>query len=328
MGILALDIGGAFIKSTSLPVTGGRPKFAITPFNLYERPKKLASVLKSIRPNRGQEEVAITMTGELCDCFKSRPDGVRSIVKAAESVFGRNVKFFSRKGRLVSVKQAVRKWEDVASANWAITPLWLSRFADDFLVMDIGSTTTDLTPVRKKVIANKGWNDFERGINGELVYTGCLRTPAAAVAQSVTLRGRKVPLSSELFCIMGDVHLIRGAITGSKYNTNAPDGGRATRAAAMKRLSRQLMAERGEFSARELANAADQLASAQLLKIVEAARRFRLKVVPIGTGSFIAGEALRTGKLKLHPLAETDYVKHLGPTLSLAYLMRDGCLVR
>jgi len=266
------------------------------------------------------------MTGELCDCFKSRPDGVRHIVKAAESVFGKNVKFFSRKGRLVSVKQAVRKWEEVASANWAITPLWLGRFADDFLVMDIGSTTTDLTPVRKKVIANKGWNDFERGINGELVYTGYLRTPAAAVAQSVTLRGRKLPLSSESFCIMGDVHLIRAAITKSKYITNAPDGGSVTRGAAMTRLSRQLMAERGELSARELENAADQLARAQRRRIVEAARRFRLKVVPIGSGSFIAGEALRTGELKPHPLAETDKVKHLGPTLSLAYLMRENLL--
>ncbi len=266
------------------------------------------------------------MTGELCDCFKSRRDGVRHIAKSAESVFGRDVKIFSLTGRLVGVKQAVRKWEEVASANWAITPLWLGRFADDFLVMDIGSTTTDLTPVRKKVIANRGWNDFERGVNGELAYTGYLRTPAAAVAQSVTLRGRGVPLSSENFCIMGDVHLIRGAITGAKYNTSAPDGGRATRAAAMKRLARQLMAERGELSARELINAANQLADAQRSRIVKAARRFRLKVVPIGTGSFIAGEALRTGKLKPHPLTRTDGVNRLDPTLSLAYLMRENLL--
>ncbi|MFQ5432994.1 MAG: hydantoinase/oxoprolinase family protein [Nitrospinota bacterium] len=325
MGILALDIGGAFIKSTYLPVTG-RQKYSIIPFHLYEQPKKLVSILKSIRRERGKQEVAVTMTGELCDCFKSRRDGVRHIAKTAESVFGRNVKIFSRKGRLVSVKQAVRKWEETASANWAITPLWLGGFADDFLVMDIGSTTTDITPVRKKVIANKGWNDFERSVNGELVYTGYLRTTTAAVAQSVTLRGRKVPLSSENFCNMGDVHLIRGAITKAKYNTKAPDGGGSTRTAAMKRLARQLMAERSEFSVRELEIVADRLADAQLSKIVKAARRFRLKVVPIGSGSFIVGEALRTGKLKPHPLARMDGVNRLGPTLSLAYLMRDKLL--
>lgn len=325
MSIFTLDIGGAFIKSTWLPPTGA-PKFAITPFNLYEQPKKLAQVLKSVRPKSDKPEVAVTMTGELCDCFASRCVGVRHIVKAVESAFGKEVKFFSRKGRLVSVKQAVRKWEDVASANWVITPLWLGRFADDFLLIDIGSTTTDLTVVRKKVIANRGWNDFERSINGELVYSGYLRTPAATVAQSVTLRDRNVPLSSEFFCIMGDIHLIRGAITKSKYITDAPDGGKATRSGALKRLARQLLAERGGFSERELENAANQLANIQLMKIVKAANRFRLKVVPIGSGSFIAGDALRSGKLKLHRLAHTDNVKNLDPTLSLAYLMRENLL--
>lgn len=323
MSILTLDIGGAFVKSTILPFSG-KPKFSIAPFNLYEHPKKLASVLKSICPKSTKPDVAITMTGELCDCFNSRADGVRHIAKTAGSVFGKDVKIFSRKGRLVSVKHAVRKWEDVASANWAITPLWLGRYADNFLVIDIGSTTTDLTPVRKNLIANKGWNDFERSANAELLYSGWLRTPLAAVAQSVSLRGRNIPLSSERFCIMGDVHLIRGRITKSRYITNAPDGGKATRTSAMKRLARQLMAERSDLAVRELEEAANQIADVQLRKVVKAARLFRLKVVPIGTGSFIAWDAVRLGKLKLHEIASADNVRRLGPTLSLAYLMREN----
>jgi hypothetical protein len=325
MGIFTLDIGGAFIKTTYLPINGGRPNCSITPFRMYEHPEKLASALKSLGP-KAKSDIAVTMTGELCDCFKNRASGVRHIVKSAETVFGSGVKIFSRKGRLVTVKQAVKNWQDVASANWAITPLWLATIADDFLLMDIGSTTTDLTPVRKKVIAGRGWNDFERSLNGELVYSGYLRTPVAAVAQSVVLRGRAVPLSSETFSIMGDVHLIRGAITKAMYNSGAPDGGGTNRPAAMRRLARQLMAERGELTGRELESVAEQLAGRQMSMIVKAAKRFRLKVVPIGTGAFIAEEAIGTGKLRPHRLAGSDMVKRLDPTLSLAYLMREGLL--
>lgn len=324
MGIFTLDIGGAFIKSTCLWPTGKKEKFSTTPFNLYEHPKKLASVLRSLRPGIKIEEVGITMTGELCDCFASRAAGVKHIVKTAESVFGDGVKFFSRKGKMTTGRQAVRNWKEVASANWVTTPLWLSGNADNFLLVDIGSTTTDLTPVRKKAIVNKGWTDFERSSNGELLYTGCLRTPVAAVAQSVQLRGRTVPLAAETFSIMGDVHLIRGALKKTGYLADTPDGCGKTRAAALKRLARQLMAERGDLTERELIDIAGQLAKTQLLKIVRAGKRFRLPIISIGTGSFIAFEAVRSGQLKPHELAGSAIMKNLGPSYSLALLMREG----
>lgn len=322
MGIFTLDIGGAFIKSTCLPLTGG-PKFSTTPFRLYDHPKKLASVLRSLRPTMKAREIGVTMTGELCDCFGSRAAGVKHIVKACESVFGHSVKIFARSGKFFGPRQAIRHWEEVASANWVTTPLWLSGNADGFLLVDIGSTTTDLTPVRKKAIANKGWTDFERSSNGELLYTGCLRTPVAAVAQAVRLRGRRMPLAAETFSIMGDVHLIRGALKKTDYLADTPDSCGKSRAASLTRLARQLMAERGDLSERELIDVADQLAKTQLSKIVRAGKRFRLPVISIGTGSFIAFEAIRSGQLKPHELAGSAIMKNLGPSYSLALLMRE-----
>ena len=349
MGIFTLDIGGAFIKSTCLPPNSRKesayaakgcrrrlqpqaqaplrrdgPKFGITPFRLYENPKKLAATLRSLRPGIKIEEVGITMTGELCDCFGSRAAGVKHIVKAAESVFGDSVKIFARSGKFLRPGQAVRNWKDVASANWVITPLWLSRIAQNFLLVDIGSTTTDLTPVRKRAIANRGWTDFERSINGELLYTGCLRTPVAAVAQSVQLRGRTIPLAAETFSIMGDVHLIRGALKKTKYLSDTPDGCGKSRAASLTRLARQLMAEQGDLSEQKLIDIAGQLAKNQQMQIVKAAKVFRLPVISIGTGSFIIGETLQSGQLNQHELAGSSIVKNLGPSYSLAMLMREG----
>jgi len=132
--VFTLDIGGAFIKTACLPAGGGRPKRAVVPFAMYRSPEKLALVLKSLKPGRDECLVAYTMTGELCDCFKNRARGVRHIVDSAEKAFGPSARVFSRGGALITQKQARRNWEDVASANWAVLPLWFGRRGGDFLL--------------------------------------------------------------------------------------------------------------------------------------------------------------------------------------------------
>ena len=49
------------------------------------------------------------------------------------------------------------------------------------LLVDIGSTTTDLIPLRDGVAVPTGRTDTERLASGELVYTGVRRTPACAL---------------------------------------------------------------------------------------------------------------------------------------------------
>ncbi|MBI3795096.1 MAG: hypothetical protein HY280_10290, partial [Nitrospinae bacterium] len=144
--IFALDVGGAFIKSAFLP-EGGRPASKITPFEMWKNPEKLATVLKGLKPKHGATMCAITMTGELCDCFKNRREGVWHIVESAQKVFD-DVLVFGINGGLLAPKEAIKNYRDVASANWAVVPQYIGRFENDFLLCDIGSTTTDLTPVR------------------------------------------------------------------------------------------------------------------------------------------------------------------------------------
>ncbi|HAH44182.1 MAG TPA: H4MPT-linked C1 transfer pathway protein, partial [Planctomycetaceae bacterium] len=58
------------------------------------------------------------------------------------------------------------------------------------LLIDIGSTTTDLIPLQQGLPVTEGVTDVERLLSGELVYTGGRRTPLAMLENRVPLRGQ------------------------------------------------------------------------------------------------------------------------------------------
>ena len=78
--VLGLDIGGANLQ---IAHTDGTAK--TVPFESWKKPKKLSGSIASlldlpagIRTDSGHD------TGELCDCFETRRDGVNTILDAIE----------------------------------------------------------------------------------------------------------------------------------------------------------------------------------------------------------------------------------------------------
>ena len=81
MKVAALDIGGANIKAA------GPGDTALTrPFELWRQPRGLAGQVERILAvlDGPLDLVAVTMTGELCDCFETKAEGVRRILESAE----------------------------------------------------------------------------------------------------------------------------------------------------------------------------------------------------------------------------------------------------
>src|SRR5262249_35358507 len=69
--ILGLDIGGANLK---LAHSDGTAK--TLPFALWKQPRRLPAVLGgAARTVPAFDAVAVTMTGELCDCFATKREG-------------------------------------------------------------------------------------------------------------------------------------------------------------------------------------------------------------------------------------------------------------
>src|SRR5438270_11652478 len=103
MNWLGLDIGGANLKAAD-----GRGWARSVSFALWREPNRLAAALDSlIEGGPISEGLAVTMTGELCDCFCSKADGVRHILSAVASVAQRHdVLVYLGDGRFVTISDA------------------------------------------------------------------------------------------------------------------------------------------------------------------------------------------------------------------------------
>ena len=81
MAILGLDIGGANIKAADAV---GR---AINrPFAIWRHHERLAAEISTILEEfPDTDQIALTMTAELADCFSTKSEGVRFILDAVEA---------------------------------------------------------------------------------------------------------------------------------------------------------------------------------------------------------------------------------------------------
>jgi probable H4MPT-linked C1 transfer pathway protein len=89
----------------------------------------------------------------------------------------------------------------VASANFLATAHSVSAMRKSALLIDMGSTTTDIIPCDRP----QGVTDAERLQTGELVYTGFTRTPVPSVTTRAPLLGTWQSLARDAFASMADV---------------------------------------------------------------------------------------------------------------------------
>ncbi len=309
---LGLDIGGANLKAAD-----GHGSARLRPFALWRRRAELVPALADLmREFSGVQRLAVTMTGELADCFETKAQGVSAIVDAVvQAAGGRVVRVYRNDGCWVAPEDAVADPLAVAAANWHALARFAGRFAPhkSALVMDIGSTTCDFVPLVHGLPAPRGRTDPERLVSGELVYTGVQRSPVCAVASRVPWRGFLCPLAQELFATTWDVYLLLGDLPEAPDRTETADGRPATRQAAHDRLARSICADRTMVDRPAAEAIARAIAEAQLDQLAEAADRVismlperPTSVVLSGQGEFLARRVLeRLGlSIRIVSLAE------------------------
>lgn len=229
-GVLGLDVGGANLKAAH---AGGAARSV--PFALWKNPAGLPDALRALIASMPPaNRLAVTMTGELCDCFESKRQGVHAILAAVEAAAGATpVRVWRNDGRFVDLSEARRTPLQVASANWLALATFAGRFAPKgpALLIDIGSTTTDIVPLVDGKPVPQGRTDPERLRCSELAYLGVRRTPLCALRSDV---------AAELFATTQDLFLALGWLPDESQNRDTADGRPATRAAAQVRLARML----------------------------------------------------------------------------------------
>jgi (4-(4-[2-(gamma-L-glutamylamino)ethyl]phenoxymethyl)furan-2-yl)methanamine synthase len=300
-----VDIGGANTKAAWLD--GESLRTVSRAFEVWRDRAALSAVLRDVAAEVADgpaHAVAITMTAELSDAFRTKREGVAFVLDAAQDALGAGpLRVLTTAGELVPVEAArARPW-DVAAANWVATALAVADAHPDALLIDVGSTTADVVPIAAGCVAATGRNDLERLLAGELVYTGVLRTNLAAIAPRVPVRGVRCPVSSECFAISADVHLVLGHLAPEAYDCPTPDGRPATLAFARERIARLVCADAEQLDAGEVDVIAAFLYGEQLRQLEHAARRVQrplprdAPVVAVGSGAFLGREiAARLGR--------------------------------
>jgi probable H4MPT-linked C1 transfer pathway protein len=229
--VLGLDIGGANLKAAHSDGAA-----VSRPFPLWKRPGDLAPALRNLVGDLPPaDRVAVTMTGELCDCFPSSRAGVLQILDAVSAALPSIPTYIWRTdGRFVSIDEARADPRPCAAANWLALAAFAGRFAPTgpALLVDVGSTTTDLVPLADGVPVPTARTDPERLKAGELVYTGVRRTPACALLGAGG--------AAEFFATTLDVYLLLEQIAEDEHDTDTADGRPATREYAHRRLARML----------------------------------------------------------------------------------------
>jgi probable H4MPT-linked C1 transfer pathway protein len=184
---------------------------------------------------------AVTMTGELVDFFADRATGVTAILDfLMERIGAGRVAVYATDGAFLTIAEAAARPAAVASANWHATASYLAATLGDGLLVDVGSTTTDIIPFRAGRIASRGVTDAERLATGELAYVGIARTPLAAVARHVPFAGRLVGVMAEFFATAADAHRVAGTLPeGADLHATA-DGRGKTPEESRARLARMI----------------------------------------------------------------------------------------
>jgi (4-(4-[2-(gamma-L-glutamylamino)ethyl]phenoxymethyl)furan-2-yl)methanamine synthase len=183
----------------------------------------------------------VTMTGELADTFSSRIDGVEKLsALAVRELAPAEVSLYAGRAGFIQPQDALRHVEDIASANWFASASLAARVTRTALLVDMGSTTTDLVPVVDGTIAARGYTDAERLAVGELVYTGLVRSFVMAVADRAPFAGRWSPLINEYFANMADVYRILRDLPDDADQMTTADGRAKTIEASRGRLARMV----------------------------------------------------------------------------------------
>ncbi len=353
--VLGLDIGGANLKAAT--ATG---RAISVPFPLWKQPDELPAALAALLAEFLEiNELAITMTGELCDCYATKREGVNRILDAVEfaaASINRNqpvpgtpgvppvgakitdvdsislanrrdagptqdrrdtgvyrIRIWNTAGEWLTIQEARVQTLAVAGSNWHALATFAGRFAPqgNGLLVDIGSTTTDIIPLSNGWPQTLGHTDWDRLHSGELVYVGVKRTPIMALGHPA--------ICSEYFADARDMHIVLGQAPEDPTATDTADGRPATMEHCLARMARMIGGDLETLGPEIVQDFAIQCFQRQRAKIVSGIHRVDVSevrtLIVSGAGEWLAREAWSGAYPELKPRI-VSLKEELGPDVS------------
>lgn len=330
--IVGVDIGGANIKYASVVDRASSRNFA-----LWMQSGQLGKVLATDLRSLGEIDVlAVTMTGEMADCFRDRSAGVHHILdatsQAAKEAKIKDVWFYGVDGKFRTADDAKKNVHLIAAANWHALASFVARtIVSCGTLVDIGSTTTDLIPLVDGRVATEAKTDHQRLVERSLVYVGCRRTAVCALLSELTFRGKRTPVMNEWFATIDDARLVMGCEPEDAEDCDSADHQPRTAMMAANRLARMIGLDHLSVEmeeARDLAAQVIEAAKQSIRAAFEEIDRKHGAVVLCGHGSdlldlrpLLDGESIRE-VIDLSSLLGVE-LSRCGPSYAVAKLWAD-----
>ncbi len=206
--VAGYDVGGAHLKVARVEdgcVTAVRQLSC----PLWQGLDRLDAALAEADPViAGASSHAVTMTGELCELFPSRAAGVATLSQhlagKLAGKLGSTARFYMGLKGFGDAAAAAAHPDATGSANFLATAQVIARSRPHVLLIDMGSTTTDIIACDRP----QGLSDAERLQTGELVYTGFTRTAVPSITTRGVLAGQWQGLARDTFATMADVRRV------------------------------------------------------------------------------------------------------------------------
>ena len=150
------DVGGVQVKAARVESRADAScavRTAVRRFEVWRGRERLPAVLIEVAEELALDPctpLALTMTAELSDAFRSKREGVLFVMDGVREAFPRNpVSVLDCRGEFAALEEARSHPLDFAATNWIASALFAASRVDDCILVDVGSTTTDIVPIRK-----------------------------------------------------------------------------------------------------------------------------------------------------------------------------------
>ena len=215
--IYGVDIGGFHVKITQLTRTSNNIKInsAFIPFRQRE---ELIEILTSLTTEPGLAVVTQTICGSRRH-FSSVKEGTHNVIDMVGKICGEDkVRYPGLPCHLYTAEEAKKDYLKVAARNWVATSYLASPYLGLFehgLVIDCGTTSTDIIPVIDSSPVTLGDNDqgYMRLRTNELLWSGLYFTLISQISNTVTLDGEEFRIKSSSRFLSFDIYVVLGLIS-------------------------------------------------------------------------------------------------------------------
>ncbi len=292
--LIGWDIGGAHLKAALLSADGELIDTLQVVCPLWRGLDKLEqainAVLIAFKAKPHDIKHAITMTGELVDLFTNRHEGVVKIAQFVEHLLGRQCQFYAANKGFVAINQVAENTNHIASTNWHASASLVAYYCHDALLVDIGSTTSDIIAIQSGKVLSAALSDASRLQQDTLVYTGVIRTPVMVLARKIVLSNVETNLMAEYFATTADIYRLTGELDESADMAETADGQGKSQLESARRLARMVGYDVEDKAMDVWVQLAFSCRAAQLTQLKAAVLKHLKPNVPLigaGAGSFL-----------------------------------------